>query len=129
MGNNIEAIFLDVGNTLRIVVPDEPVIIESKRKLVELTGSNLSPDDFFSLLEDRYKALRNRAKEQLIEASEKEMWTQWMLPDYPAEKIAPPNTASSRSEPPLTAAMTIATAKRGSRVIMLIISRLMPTSE
>ena len=89
MGNNIEAIFLDVGNTLRIVVPDEPVIIESKRQLVELTGSNLSPDDFFSLLEDRYKVLRNRAKEQLIEASEREMWTQWMLPDFPAEKIGP----------------------------------------
>jgi putative hydrolase of the HAD superfamily len=89
MGNNIEAIFLDVGNTLRIVVPDEPVIIESKRLLVELTGSNLSPDDFFSLLEDRYKVLRNRAKEQLIEASEREMWTQWMLPDFPAEKIGP----------------------------------------
>ena len=89
MGNNIEAIFLDVGNTLRIVVPDEAIIIESKRKLVELTGSNLSPDVFFSLLEDRYKALRNRAKEQLIEASEKEMWTQWMLPDFPAEKIGP----------------------------------------
>ena len=51
MEHNIEAIFLDVGNTLRIVVPDEPVIIESKRQLVELTGSSLSPDDFFSLLE------------------------------------------------------------------------------
>jgi len=89
MGNTIEAIFLDVGNTLRIVVPDEAIIIESKRKLVELTGSNLSPEDFFSLLEERYKTLRNRAKEQLIEASEKEMWTQWMLPDFPAEKIGP----------------------------------------
>jgi putative hydrolase of the HAD superfamily len=89
MEHNIEAIFLDVGNTLRIVVPDEPVIIESKRKLVELTGSQLSPDDLFALLEERYKALRKRAKEQLIEASEKEMWTQWMLPDFPAEKIGP----------------------------------------
>lgn len=89
MGNTIEAIFLDVGNTLRIVVPDEPFIIESKRKLVELTGSPLSPDEFFSLMEDRYKVLRKRAKEQLIEASEKEMWTQWMLPDFPAERIGP----------------------------------------
>jgi putative hydrolase of the HAD superfamily len=25
----------------------------------------------------------------LIEASEREMWTQWMLPDFPTEKIAP----------------------------------------
>ena len=89
MTNDIQAIFLDVGNTLRIVVPDETFIIESKQKLVELTGSPLSPDAFFALLEDRYKVLRKRAKDQLIEASEKEMWTLWMLPDFPLEKIAP----------------------------------------
>ena len=89
MKNNIEAIFLDVGNTLRVVVEDAQFQADSKRALVELTGAQMSPDDFFELLEERYKVLRKRAKEQLIEASEKEMWTQWMLPDFPAEKIAP----------------------------------------
>jgi HAD superfamily hydrolase (TIGR01662 family) len=89
MQKNIKAIFLDVGNTLRIVVPDEAFMAESKRQLVQLTGSNLSPDAFFELLETRYKVLRKRAKEELIEASEKEMWTRWMLPDFPAEKIGP----------------------------------------
>jgi putative hydrolase of the HAD superfamily len=89
MEHNIEAIFLDVGNTLRIVVEDAEFQAESKRQLVELTGARMSPDDFFELLEGRYKVLRKRAKEQLIEASEKEMWTKWMLPDFPAEKIAP----------------------------------------
>ena len=87
--NEIKAIFLDVGNTLRVVVPDEGFMKEAKRQLVELTGSTMSPDDFFALLEERYKDLRKRAKEKLIEASEKEMWTQWMLPDFPAEKIGP----------------------------------------
>jgi len=86
---NIEAVFLDVGNTLRIVIPDSEFSADAKRQLVELTGANMSPDDFFALLEERYKVLRKRAKEQLIEASEKEMWTQWMLPDFPAEKITP----------------------------------------
>ena len=89
MNCDIEAIFLDVGNTLRIVVEDEAFQKESKRQLVELTGAQMSPDEFFELLEERYKVLRKRAKEQLIEASEKEMWTHWMLPDFPAEKIAP----------------------------------------
>ncbi len=96
MKNNIEAIFLDVGNTLRIVVEDAEFQAESKRQLVELTGAQMSPDDFFELLEGRYKALRKRAKEQLIEASEKEMWTQWMLPDFPAEKIAPLSSKLTR---------------------------------
>lgn len=89
MSNQIESIFLDVGNTLRVVVPDEPFIVESKKQLAALTGSPLPPDEFHQLLEERYKVLRKRAKEQLIEASEKEMWTQWMLPDFPYEKIAP----------------------------------------
>ena len=89
MTPDIKAIFLDVGNTLRIVVPDEPFMVEAKRQLALLTGTSLSPDDFFALLEERYKVLRKRAKELLIEASEKEMWTRWMLPDFPNEKIAP----------------------------------------
>ena len=96
MKNNIEAIFLDVGNTLRVVVEDAEFQAESKRQLVELTGAQMSPDDFFELLEGRYKVLRKRAKEQLIEASEKEMWTEWMLPDFPAEKIAPLSSKLTR---------------------------------
>ncbi len=47
MKNNIEAIFLDVGNTLRIVVPDPTFITDAKRQMVELTGTQMSPDDFF----------------------------------------------------------------------------------
>ena len=89
MQNNIEAIFLDVGNTLRIVIEDKAFIAQSKRQLVELTGAQETPEAFHEKLEERYKVLRKRAKEKLIEASEKEMWTQWMLPDFPAEKIAP----------------------------------------
>jgi HAD superfamily hydrolase (TIGR01662 family) len=89
MQKNIEAILLDVGNTLRIVIDDEVFAAQAKQQLVELTGAQMSPDAFFEHLEERYKVLRKRAKETLVEASEKEMWTQWMLPDYPAETIAP----------------------------------------
>jgi HAD superfamily hydrolase (TIGR01662 family) len=89
MDHDIKAIFLDVGNTLRIVIKDEAFMAHAKQQLVELTGAQLSPDAFFEMLEERYKVLRKRAKENLVEASEKEMWTQWMLPDFPAEKIEP----------------------------------------
>ncbi len=89
MQTSIEAIFLDVGNTLRIVIEDEAFMAQSRQQLAELTGTTMSPDEFHALLEERYKILRKRAKEQLIEASEKEMWTKWMLPDFPTEKIAP----------------------------------------
>ncbi len=89
MNHNIEAIFLDVGNTLRIVVEDPAFQAQAKQQLVALTGAQMSPDEFFDLLEERYKVLRKRAKEQLVEASETEMWTSWMLPDFPSDKIAP----------------------------------------
>ena len=89
MEKEIRAIFLDVGTTVRIVVEDKKFSDNAKKELVELTGSSMSPDEFFTLLEERYKVLRKRAKETLIEASEKEMWTRWMLPDFPSEKIAP----------------------------------------
>jgi FMN phosphatase YigB (HAD superfamily) len=93
---DIEAIFLDVGNTMRIVIPDEEFVIQSKQQLAELTGVEMAPDAFHELLTERYKVLRKRAKEELIEASEKEMWTEWMLPDFPAEKIAPLSSKLTR---------------------------------
>jgi HAD superfamily hydrolase (TIGR01662 family) len=86
---DIEAIFLDVGNTLRIVIEDKDFMAQARQQLVELTGAQETPDAFYEKLEARYKVLRKRAKENLIEASEKEMWTQWMLPDFPAKKIGP----------------------------------------
>ncbi len=85
----IEAIFLDVGNTLRVVLDEADFQIRAREGLVELTGAADTPDVFYEKLSNRYKALRKRAKEQLIEASEREMWTRWMLPDFPAEKIGP----------------------------------------
>ena len=93
---DIEAVFLDVGNTLRIVIEDKDFIALSKRQLVELTGAQETPEAFHKKLEERYKVLRKRAKEQLVEASEKEMWTQWMLPEFPAEAIAPLSSKLTR---------------------------------
>ena len=89
MKPDIEAIFLDVGNTLRIVIPDAEFIAKAKKDLVELVGPKTSEDEFFETLEERWKAYRKQSKASLLEASEKELWTQWLLPDYPAEQIAP----------------------------------------
>ena len=96
MENKIESIFLDVGNTLRIVILDQEFMAQAKKDMVELTGTSMEPDEFFEFLEKRYQVLRKRAKEELIEASEKEMWTKWMLPEYPAEKIAPLSSKLTR---------------------------------
>ncbi len=89
MKPDIKAIFLDVGNTLRIVLPEAGFIAQAKQDLMKLVGTKDPEDIFFNTLEKRWKAYRQQSKASLLEASEKELWTKWMLPDYPAEKVAP----------------------------------------
>ncbi|HLO31544.1 MAG TPA: HAD family hydrolase [Anaerolineales bacterium] len=89
MEKNIEAIFLDVGNTLRIVVEDLEFMAQAKKDLMTLVKAAEPECDFFQGLEDRWKTYRQQSKASLLEASEKELWTKWLLPGYPVETIAP----------------------------------------
>lgn len=89
MNKDIEAVFLDVGNTLRIVVEDPVFMAQAKKDLLALVGSQESEEAFFEKLEARWKIYRKNSKASLLEASEKELWTKWLLPDLPEETIAP----------------------------------------
>ncbi|RPJ27160.1 MAG: HAD family hydrolase [Chloroflexi bacterium] len=89
MNQNIEAVFLDVGNTLRIVIEDPEFMRQAKKDLMTLVGVQEPEKDFFEGLETRWKAYRKQSKESLVEASEKDLWTKWLLPSYPADKIGP----------------------------------------
>ena len=89
MTPDIKAIFIDVGNTLRIVVEDEQFQKQSRRELMTLVGTKLAEEEFFKLLVERWDAYRKQSKASCHEASEEELWTQWLLPDYPTAKIAP----------------------------------------
>jgi HAD superfamily hydrolase (TIGR01662 family) len=57
--------------------------------MMKLVGVKESEESFFETLETRWKIYRKQSKETMLEASEKELWTQWLLPDYPVETIAP----------------------------------------
>lgn len=87
--HNIRAIFLDVGNTLRIVIPDEQFQMQAKQALMTLVGATEPMETFFEKLDARWKAYRKWSFDNLTEASEAELWTRFLLPDMPAEKIAP----------------------------------------
>lgn len=89
MKPDIEAVFLDVGNTLRIVLPDPDFQAQAKRDLMALVGASEPMEDFFARVETRWKAYRKHSKQSLLEASELELWTQWLLPDFPVDVIAP----------------------------------------
>jgi FMN phosphatase YigB (HAD superfamily) len=89
MNTDIEAIFLDHGNTLRVVVEDEAFASKARQGILDLVKPKESKEEFFARLDDRWKTYRKWSIECMIEASEKELWTTHLLPDYPYEKIAP----------------------------------------
>jgi putative hydrolase of the HAD superfamily len=89
MSNKIEAIFLDVGNTLRLVHEDPEFQAQARRDLMALVGATGTEEAFFNKVDANWKVYRKQSKESLVEASERELWTKWLLPDYPEEKIGP----------------------------------------
>ncbi|HEX7542203.1 MAG TPA: HAD family hydrolase [Anaerolineales bacterium] len=89
MTPNIEAIFLDLGNTLRMLVKDEAHMARARQEIVRLVGTDEDPQAFTEKLDARYKIYRKWAFENLTEAPEAEMWTRWLAPEFPTEKIAP----------------------------------------
>ncbi|MBQ6595398.1 MAG: HAD family hydrolase [Clostridia bacterium] len=86
---NIDTIFFDVGATLRYVVEDPEFSAGAEKELMELAGTTEPHDVFFAKLEKNWKAYRKQAKTELLDASEMELWLQYLLPDYPAGRIAP----------------------------------------
>jgi HAD superfamily hydrolase (TIGR01662 family) len=89
MADHIQAIFLDLGNTLRVLRKDPQHQAAARQKIVELVGTEDAPGAFCEKLNLRYKEYRKWAFEHLTEAPEAELWTRWLTPDFPPERIAP----------------------------------------
>lgn len=88
MANNIDVIFFDLGGTLRILHPDPPYQDRAIRRLAELAGTDMEPYAFLQLCDERYEPYRAEIFQTNREATEQEMWTRWMLPEYDRERLA-----------------------------------------
>jgi FMN phosphatase YigB (HAD superfamily)/sugar phosphate isomerase/epimerase len=87
---HIEAILFDMGGTLRRTTKREPVEkFEMIKQILNLTGLIADPEEFARLLKIRATAYHKWAKKNLAELNESDLWTRWMLPDFPADKISP----------------------------------------
>lgn len=86
---NIEAIFIDLGNTLRMLVKDQAHMARARQEIVRLVGTDEDPVAFCAKLDERYKGYRKWAFKNLAEAPEAELWTRWLVPEFPVECIAP----------------------------------------
>lgn len=88
MPNHIEAVLFDMGGTLRNSIPkDEASKVETVRRIIELLGTDADPAEFTGLLTSRFKAYLRWARETLVELNERELWTKWILPDWPADRV------------------------------------------
>ncbi len=84
---SIKAIFFDMNGTLRIREPNEPTQSAATRRMLELLGKEDASDDYWAEISRRQKAYSQWAQENLVQLSEKEIWTRWILPEYPREQI------------------------------------------
>jgi len=88
MDKEIQAIFLDVGNTLRILTQNEAHQAAAEQNIVQLLQSQEDPASFCNKLDERYKVYRKWAFENMREAPESELWTRWLAPEFPKERVA-----------------------------------------
>ncbi len=88
MFNGIELILFDMGGTLRGFherdIHDKEKILQ---EILDLLNSELPVKKFAELLADRSKAYSQWAGKAFIELNEQDLWTQWMLPDFPIETV------------------------------------------
>lgn len=88
-GHNINTIIFDMGNTLRTREPDEAVQSAAIKRLIEMLGIGSTSDSYWAELERRFDMYSYWAQEHLVELSEKEIWTQWIVPELPLARIEP----------------------------------------
>lgn len=83
-----DAIFFDLGGTLRLLVEDEVFQYEAMRSITRLLETDAEPKAFCALLDQRYEGYRKWAFEEMKEAPEQELWTRWLAPDFSKDRVA-----------------------------------------
>lgn len=83
----IDAVFYDLGGTLRLVERDAEFEARARRRIAELCGETGDADAFCEFLDFRYTGYRKWCFDTMREATEAELWTRWLTPEYPRELI------------------------------------------
>jgi HAD superfamily hydrolase (TIGR01549 family) len=90
MNNRIDAVLFDMGGTLRRTARrtrDEKYHVI--QRIMELVGVQGSVEEFSRRLSRGAQAYKKWAEDTHNELSESDLWTEWMLPDFPAGQIKP----------------------------------------
>ena len=89
MNSPVKAILFDMGGTLRrttLRTPDEKhQVIQRLMNLLEARGE---VEAFAGLLTERAEAYKLWAEQTRIELNESDLWTKWMLPEFPHQQVS-----------------------------------------
>ncbi len=78
---NLDGIFFDLGGTLRIQLHNDAYQHDARCRLAALAGSDMDPEAFFELMNERYVPYRTWAFDTNQEANDFDLWHKWMLPE------------------------------------------------
>ena len=88
MEQQIDTIFVDLGDTFRVIRKDEAYQNEAKAVIARLLGVDGDPAAFYrEVIEPRYDKYREWALTFYCEAPVKELWTRWLAYDFPRERV------------------------------------------
>lgn len=88
MTTQIDAILFDMGGTLRSSVKvSQAEKDQAIQQIINLLKADASVEEFGRMLTERAEAYKKWAERTLKELSEEELWTQWMLPNWPVELV------------------------------------------
>lgn len=89
ISKRIEAIFFDMGGTLRRSNSYAEHKLNEISQILQLLGSNQDPIEFDRQLSSRAQAYDQWSKQTLIALNEEELWSRWMLPEWSEQTIVP----------------------------------------
>jgi len=88
MTERVDAVFFDMGGTLRYRIKDPEMRRRGLSDLKRALPYDGDPEDLFALLKERAAAYKVWSQDMLREAPEEELWTKWMWPEGDAESTS-----------------------------------------
>ena len=88
MEKRIDTIFIDLGDTFRVIRKDDAYQREAKGVITRCLGVETDPEEFYrEVIEPRYDRYREWALTFYCEAPVETLWTRWLAYDYPEELV------------------------------------------
>lgn len=88
MKHQINTIFIDLGDTFRVIRKDPEYQREAKAVITRCLGVDADPEEFYrDVIEPRYNNYREWALTYYCEAPVKELWSRWLAYDFPRDRV------------------------------------------